>query len=117
MLYMIGIIEKFAYDDLILISKVRNRFAHSLDVTNFDDPVITEWIKSMWAYSHLQGIVIEELNEDEPDYSFKRAMKFTMTENTRTMLLTFRQCVRTHAILITAWMKRHSSSHPKPPTP
>lgn len=46
MIYCLGLIEKKVMQDLKLIGKIRNRFAHDLTVS-FDDKDITDWCKQL----------------------------------------------------------------------
>jgi len=51
--YMLRIIPEPTYKDLMIVNRIRNKFAHDLSVTTFDDQQITAWIKNM----HIYGIV------------------------------------------------------------
>lgn len=46
MIYCLGLIEKKVMQDLKLIGKIRNRFAHDLSVS-FDDKDIIDWCKQL----------------------------------------------------------------------
>jgi len=46
MAYALGLMDKIVKDDLHLIRKIRNEFAHNLVVT-FDDKKIADWCKSL----------------------------------------------------------------------
>jgi DNA-binding MltR family transcriptional regulator len=46
MIYCLGLIRKKVMDDLRLIGKIRNRFAHDLSVS-FEDSDIASWCKSL----------------------------------------------------------------------
>jgi DNA-binding MltR family transcriptional regulator len=52
--YMLRIIEPDWYNDYIIISRIRNAFAHDLSKTGFDDQQITAWIKNMHMYAIVQ---------------------------------------------------------------
>jgi DNA-binding MltR family transcriptional regulator len=45
--YCLGLIAKAIYDDLHLIRKIRNKFAHKLHGYTFDEPEIVQWCKSI----------------------------------------------------------------------
>lgn len=60
--YMLRILHETTYKDLIIISRIRNRFAHDLTVTAFDDQQITAWIKNMYMYSIVKKMG-DEANE------------------------------------------------------
>jgi hypothetical protein len=48
--YMLGWFGKDFFDDLILIGKIRNRFAHSIEAKDFSDQQISTWLRSMTAF-------------------------------------------------------------------
>lgn len=48
MLYCLGLIEKMVMDDLKLIGKIRNSFAHNLTISFEDDDIKTWCIKLNW---------------------------------------------------------------------
>lgn len=66
MAYCLGLIEKTVRDDLRLVGKIRNRFAHRLDVT-FETPPIRDWCLALkW---HRLGTVREPPADATPrDY-------------------------------------------------
>ena len=45
--YCLELISKSMYDDLNLINRIRNPFAHKLHGFSFDDPKIVKWCKSL----------------------------------------------------------------------
>ena len=100
MAYMLGTIEESVFKDLNVIGKIRNRFAHDIEMKTFDDPVVAEWVRSMSACKIIRSIAEEELTGDEPDYAFRCAMKFTMAQNTMNTLDTFREVCRLYAMVM-----------------
>lgn len=61
MLYCLGLIEKKVMNDLKLIGKIRNRFAHNLSVS-FTDHDIIQWCKELkW---HREIFFLHETPED-----------------------------------------------------
>ncbi len=52
--YMFGIIDDDIYKDFIAISKIRNKFAHDLTVTTFDDESIATLVKNMSMYKRIK---------------------------------------------------------------
>lgn len=55
--YMLGWFQKDFYEDLILISKIRNRFAHEIEVKDFSENRIFAWLKQMKVYQLLPGML------------------------------------------------------------
>lgn len=45
--YCLGLINKQVYDDLEIIRRIRNRFAHKLHNYSWDEPEIKEWCKKL----------------------------------------------------------------------
>lgn len=61
MIYCLGLIEKKVMQDLKLIGKIRNRFAHDLSVS-FDDKDIANWCKQLkW---HREVFFLRETPKD-----------------------------------------------------
>ena len=54
--YRLGLMPKHYHDDLHIIRKIRNKFAHAPKGLTFNDPPITDWVKQL---STPQGIVKE----------------------------------------------------------
>jgi hypothetical protein len=67
--YCLGIIRKEIYDDLRLIAKIRNRFAHSVDPLRFTDEKITGWCRSITTLG-------PDPLEFEPRYRYMTACVF-----------------------------------------
>jgi DNA-binding MltR family transcriptional regulator len=51
--YLLRVISKSTADDLIIVTKIRNKFAHDLSVKTFEEQQITDWVKNMHAYTAL----------------------------------------------------------------
>jgi DNA-binding MltR family transcriptional regulator len=45
--YLLGWMGEDVFKDLLTISKIRNRFAHNLDVKDFDDQQIAAWLNNL----------------------------------------------------------------------
>lgn len=45
--YCLGLISKAQYDDLKLIQKIRNKFAHKMHGYSFEEPEIVKWCESL----------------------------------------------------------------------
>jgi DNA-binding MltR family transcriptional regulator len=48
--YMVSLLSREAYNDLMIVSRIRNKFAHDLSVTAFSNQQIHDWIKNMHMY-------------------------------------------------------------------
>jgi hypothetical protein len=45
------------FNDLLLLAKIRNRFAHEINAKDFSDQRISSWLKNMKVYQLLPGMV------------------------------------------------------------
>jgi DNA-binding MltR family transcriptional regulator len=63
MAYTLGVVSKMAYNDLVLIGRIRNKFAHRLDIGDFTHPII----KPMCEGLKLVDTIVFELGSDPPD--------------------------------------------------
>jgi len=49
--YLLRVVDESVYDDLIIMSKIRNKFAHDLSVKTFEGSPIKDWVKSMHLFA------------------------------------------------------------------
>ena len=63
--YMMSLIEKHAYDDILLIEHIRNRFAHRLECKNFDHTLIAKEIKKL-STNEISKIALKRKYPDRP---------------------------------------------------
>jgi DNA-binding MltR family transcriptional regulator len=54
--YMLRLIAPEIYKDLIVVNKIRNKFAHDLSVKQFESQQITDLVKNMHMYAILCGL-------------------------------------------------------------
>jgi hypothetical protein len=94
MAYMGGLIGKQLQNDLLIVNKVRNEFAHKLSVKTFEDQPICDWIKNTHVYPLLIGLRDDPARPKGGDEKFRRALKFTLTQSLLTMRDTYRECLR-----------------------
>lgn len=70
--------------DLLTVAKIRNRFAHDISTTRFDDQPVRQWIKNMYSYGRIKQIAE---SKPEPGHSsFVRARMEWMRETKRKAL-------------------------------
>jgi DNA-binding MltR family transcriptional regulator len=55
--YMLGWVGEEFFGDLLLVAKIRNRFAHVITAKDFDDQSISAWLKNMRSYKILPGLL------------------------------------------------------------
>ena len=66
--YMFGWFGKDVFDDLILIGKIRNRFAHAIEAKDFSDQQIATWLRNMNAFRILPPMLdrAKQQAKDDP---------------------------------------------------
>lgn len=104
--YMLRIISAETYKDLIVINKIRNKFAHDLSVTTFENQQISAWIQNM----HLYGIVkrmgeeaAERLKNNSSEGYRDRTADFIKSNALLSFKDSYRDCLR--------YMIHHLSDH------
>ena len=55
--YMLGWIHEDIYRDLLILAKIRNRFAHAIEAKDFSDQKITTFLGNMKVYKFIPGIL------------------------------------------------------------
>ena len=63
--YMMSLIEKEAYDDILLIEHIRNRFAHRLECKSFDHALIAKLILKL-STDKISRVALQPKYADEP---------------------------------------------------
>jgi hypothetical protein len=92
--YLLGWIAEDIYADLIILSRIRNRFAHAIDAKDFTDQRISAWLKNMRVYNLIPGVVarIRERAKKDPTRS-NTAAAFTAEGLLKDDVLGFRFCI------------------------
>ena len=91
LVYLLGIVNKEMYQDLSAINKIRNYFAHRLEIKRLDQHPIDAWIKGMSVYRSLVSIKDKPVSPDDKPAAFAKAL---MIAELDTMRNCFRNCVR-----------------------
>ena len=79
--YLLRVIDDQTMHDLVIASRIRNKFAHDLSIKSMDDQKICSLIRSMHIYSILQSIELRTREEAKPGLIFKvkcDILKFAM---------------------------------------
>jgi DNA-binding MltR family transcriptional regulator len=104
--YMLRILPPEIHKDLIIVSKIRNKFAHDLSIKSFGDQQITDWVKSMYHYKMFLSSVktFQEKAESESslpesDHKF-RTIAYVLGNSAETIVDSYRETVR----LIIQWI-------------
>jgi len=122
LVYLLGIVNKEMYQDLSAINKIRNYFAHRLEIKRLDQHPIDAWIKGMGVYRSLVSIKDKSVSPDDKPAAFAKAL---MIAELDTMRNCFRNCIRFMIVRLNelertllAAKKAHGktvASRPKPP--
>src|SRR5205823_12530759 len=100
--YMLRVLPPEIYNDLITISKIRNKFAHDLSIKSFDDQKISAWVKGMYHYNVFLSTVnsFEEKHQSEresgkPESEHKfRTIAYVLGNSDKTIRDSYRETVR-----------------------
>jgi DNA-binding MltR family transcriptional regulator len=115
--YMLRILPPEVHKDLMIVSKIRNKFAHDLSVRSFNDRQITDWVKSMHHYKTFLNSVktFQERHQAEresgmPESEYKfRTIAYVLANSAETITGSYRETVR----LIIHWIvdfEQHTKS-------
>jgi DNA-binding MltR family transcriptional regulator len=130
--YMMRILSEQSYRDLIIVNRIRNKFAHDLSVTSFSDRQITDWVKNMNMYSIIRKMSEEAIAlraSDTPLNRSESAAAFVKAQFIATSKDAYRACLRfiihhladaANAILAAREAKMNAPTSPEkydPPSP
>lgn len=93
--YMLGWYGRDFYDDLLLVAKIRNRFAHELDAKDFSDQKISSWLKQMKLYKMLPEMLerFKEQAASENASGHDKTKAFILGNVVANPQSSFRQCI------------------------
>lgn len=91
--YLFRIIHPDIYKDFVIVSKIRNAFAHDLTITSFEDQQIAAWIKNMNTYSLVKKMG-EEASERMRAGTSRGTVDFVASKFLLSMGSAYRQCLR-----------------------
>lgn len=106
--YMLRILPPEVHKDLMIVSKIRNKFAHDLSVKSFEDRQIAGWVKGMHHYNIFlnsvkafqeQHQVERESGTPESEHKF-RTIAYVLGNSAETIAGSYRETVR----LIIHWI-------------
>lgn len=63
--YMLGLYEQDLKDDLVLLAKIRNAFAHRVDITGFEVSPVRDWMDNMTTLK-VHRALLEQLKTKNP---------------------------------------------------
>ena len=89
--YMLGLVNEEFYQDLSTIIKIRNHFAHRVDIKRLEQDPISIWIKGMASYRSLVAIRDRPPSPDNKAANFAKTLMMAELDSMRNC---FRNCVR-----------------------
>jgi len=93
--FMFGLISKETRRDLRLIVRIRNSFAHRVEIRTFDDPPISSRIREMHIYEVLIALRDSKPFDPQKVEPFREKVKSQILRHEmETMRDSFRMCVR-----------------------
>lgn len=98
LVFLMGLVSPEAHQDMVLIKKVRNKFAHYLDVDNFESPVIRGWCFDL---KHFENFVFkdEEMKIGAPAIPKKIFGVAGITEQLKTAKGRYMVAIQVYSIL------------------
>jgi hypothetical protein len=124
--YLLGWIGDDVYHDLLLVAKIRNRFAHAIEAKDFTDQQIGAWLREMNGYRVTRAMAESAKQRAASDPSQKaRTTAYIAANIAESEIQTFRFCMDLlidHLDKCRENMERNLSSLPgnwlvKPPKP
>lgn len=112
LVYVLGLINKEFYDDLSAVNKIRNYFAHRLEIKELEQKPIESWIKGMHIYRTLIAMRDNPPKRD-PAADFGKAL---MTVELDSMRNCFRNCVRFLILRLNDLERKLIADKAKPPS-
>jgi DNA-binding MltR family transcriptional regulator len=96
LVYMLGMINEEIYQDLKLIHKIRNEFAHKVEIKQLDQHPISAWIKSMKVYqavARLSKTLSPDGDSSSTGMTADKFVRAVLNADLTTMRDTFRTCI------------------------
>jgi len=63
--YMLGLYQEDLKDDLVLLAKIRNAFAHRVDITGFETSPVRDWMDNMTTLK-VHRALLERMKKESP---------------------------------------------------
>lgn len=94
--YLLRVVAPETYKDLLVISKIRNAFAHDMRITSFDDQKIADQIKNMHIYAVVKKMgeeATERLRNNESKGRFGHVRDQIARDDLSTLKDAYRACL------------------------
>jgi hypothetical protein len=91
--YMLGLYEKDLKDDLVLLTKIRNAFAHRVDITDFETSPIRDYMDQMTVLKVHRNL-FESMKKENPSEGPRRTQLFVLSNELLDYRNSFHLCIR-----------------------
>lgn len=91
--YMLGLYEQDFKDDLVMLSKIRNAFAHKVDITDFGTPPISQWMNKMNTLK-VHSSLLENMKKENPTAGTQGTALFVLSNELMDYRNSFHLCIR-----------------------
>jgi hypothetical protein len=78
--YMLGLYGQDLNDDLVLLTKIRNAFAHRVDITGFEVSPVRDWMDKMTTLKVHRALLEHMKKENSQDFKGKSALSILSSE-------------------------------------
>lgn len=92
--YMLRIIEPELYRDIIVVNRIRNKFAHDLTAVTFEDQQIKAWMQNMHIYGIVKKMADEAKVRLDTNTSANSMKDFITSNFTLSARDSYRACLR-----------------------
>jgi hypothetical protein len=92
--YMLGLYEKDLKDDLIYLSKIRNAFAHRVDISSFETSPIRDYMDKMIVLKVHRNLLAKLKKETNSESSEEKTRLFILSSELIDYRNSFHLCIR-----------------------
>jgi DNA-binding MltR family transcriptional regulator len=113
--YMLGLYEKDLKDDSVLLTKIRNKFAHSVEVADFETLPIRHYMDQMTTLK-VHRSLLESMKKENPTEGTRRTALFVLTNELMDYRNSFHLCIRSIIHKLVAIERALKARTTNPPT-
>lgn len=114
LIFLMGVVSAQAHQDMVLIKKIRNRFAHHLDVEDFESPMIKAWCFDL---QHFTNFVYTDEEMGGAGVPRKLFGAGGMNDRLKTSKGRYIVAVQVYSLILTPSMPSNYVPPPNLPTP
>lgn len=114
--YLLNLIHRDLYRDLLIVNKIRNTFAHDVGVASFEEPTVRDRVRSLKAYAIWQEVAEDSRRKatEEPNDNVIRLHDSIVNDEMSTTRDAFRMCLRLYISKLVQAERRVRSPHEDP---